>query len=74
MMQKAGYFFMVAEDALSTGNQFYRITANTARVGIIADNSAVLAMLQQTSESVLIMAYRKNWAENYCYNSTRSVS
>jgi hypothetical protein len=64
-MRKAGYFIMVAPGTLNATNIFLELTASTKLVGILATNEALLALRRQTSQSMYIMLYHKEWEDTF---------
>jgi hypothetical protein len=60
-MKQEGYFVMVTDGTLTGLNAFFRVTATSTQVRLLATNEAALGLLRRSSGSVTIMLYEERW-------------
>jgi hypothetical protein len=73
-MREAGYFIQVGSDVLpKKGNQFFRLSATSSEIGVIATSSAALAIVKSSSAAVELMLYKECWEDENYYKPRRKL-
>jgi hypothetical protein len=73
-MQTTGFFSRVPDDALgSSANKFLRVTASSTDVGLLAGNSAAVALIRNSTASIDIMVYEQCWVNNNYYGPRQQL-
>jgi hypothetical protein len=63
-VQQAGFFIVVDKSSLEGGNEFYKITATSTKVSVLAEDSVALGMLSREKASITVMFCKRSWLED----------
>jgi hypothetical protein len=70
-MQRSGFFTLVSREVLNpAANKFLRISASSTEIGVLAGNSAAIALVRNSTASIELMLYQQSWA-NYNFYGPR---
>jgi hypothetical protein len=73
-MRNSGFFHMLSNSTMgSTGNEFIMLTRTSTEIGIIAGNSAALAVVQNSQRAVTLMVYRESWEDSNYYGPRQQL-
>jgi hypothetical protein len=66
-MHDSGFFIKVDDAALpNLPNEFFKITASSKEFGVLATNTATIAVVKNSRSAVELMLHRDSWEdENY---------
>jgi hypothetical protein len=72
-VRESGFFVMVDDDALpGRKNEFFELTATSRELGLLAFDSAAIAVVRQSSAAGKIMVYKGAWEDEH-YHEPRRV-
>jgi hypothetical protein len=75
-MCRRGFFYMVSPSTKlpdNSNNKFYKVTATSRKVALLATSEAGLALINNTSAWVKVMLYKECWEDTNYYNPRRAL-